>query len=270
MTPDPDLLRKSTPLKPTFAKTSVLSGVMAALLERNSAGPRNRSPDGAASLLSARSGGMKGYIVRRLRPILTPVLHRIELRVRSAMEKTGLATNIFEIRTNVATMRQEIEGLKRTCDQILDHLSAKSPPPAVDSAKGDSTTVGAHESGWRGIEQTLASQRPDRKVDLVKIELQGGELEVLQALRHLQRANPEIAVLVRLSENAIERSGKTVDAWLEAIRATGFVACEFDHLNLAVHPIEETCFDKAKPVHIVLVQESSKLLAQRQPDVGQP
>lgn len=111
---------------------------MVELLERNGNRARTRDAQGGLLMPSARSGGIKSYFTRRFRAILTPLLHRIEIRVRSAIEKTGLASNIFDVRTNVAVMQREIESLQQTCDQIL-RLSAK-PPWIADS---HATSVGA-------------------------------------------------------------------------------------------------------------------------------
>ena len=84
-----------------------------------------------------RSRGLKTYLTSRLRKALLPIAHRIELRVRSAIEKTGLAANIFDVRNNVATMKEEITDLKKQCDQIYqllkDSSEANSAKPSGQS-----------------------------------------------------------------------------------------------------------------------------------------
>ncbi|KAA0073026.1 hypothetical protein [Tardiphaga sp. P9-11] len=390
MIQDFDLSKKSPPTKPKFVRSSILSGMMVALLERNGSGGRGRSEDRRASLLSAGSGGIKSYVVRRLRVILTPIMHRIELRVRSAIEKTGLAANIFDVKTNVAAMQREIESLQETCDQILHRLTAEPPRVAgavgkasyfanitplgdglvgvqtpfgylvinrsnpalqdflVDGVSPDRGTISVIqeflEPGDRfvsigagaGVLEMAAARRlgdsgsviicesnsdsakairvaasinrvghivdirdlasgsiagragasDDKhgnagrmldsifstgdRIALVKIEMDGGELEVLRALRPVQYDNPQMAVIVKLPSGIIDRSRATAETWLQTVREFGFIACKIDDVNFIARRIHSSDFDHERPMNIFLAQKSSQFLTRLLPDAGQP
>ena len=126
-----------------FRKSSVLSGIMVSLLIQNGTRPKADEIIAIPVVFpppTKRPGGIKTYAMNRLRKVLLPIAHRIELRVRSAIEKTGLAANIFDVRNNVAAMKDEIADLRNQCHQILQLLQASSEA-AVEPRKQPSVAT---------------------------------------------------------------------------------------------------------------------------------
>lgn len=140
MMQDFELSRESDPAPRKFSNSSVMSGIMIALLDRNGKGWPTNNPVRRVPPASGYSARVRSYVVKRLRIVLMPVLHRLELRLRSAIEKTGLASNVFEVRTMVAGMQRKIDQLQQTCDDILGRLN--DAPHAKDSEpRGDTSKV---------------------------------------------------------------------------------------------------------------------------------
>jgi hypothetical protein len=64
---------------------------------------------------------------------------------------------------------------------------------------------------------------PDRVADVIKIDVQGFEMEVLRgAVRTIERCRP--AVLCEVTPRALERAGSGVDALLEFFRSRSYRA----------------------------------------------
>ncbi|MBC7578503.1 MAG: hypothetical protein H7312_14245 [Tardiphaga sp.] len=139
MMQDFELSRESDPAPRKFSNSSVMSGIMIALLDRNGKGGPTNNPVRRVAPASGYSARVRSYVVKRLRIVLMPLLHRLELRLRSAIEKTGLASNVFEVRTMVAGMQRKIDQLEQTCDDILGRLNdaphAKDVEPRGDASK---------------------------------------------------------------------------------------------------------------------------------------
>ncbi len=60
------------------------------------------------------------------------------------------------------------------------------------------------------------------RISLVKIDVEGAELLVLQGMSRLIRENPEVILLVEFGPSHLARVGQTVDIWLGAFRDSGF------------------------------------------------
>lgn len=66
-------------------------------------------------------------------------------------------------------------------------------------------------------------------VDLLKIDAEGAELDIIEGARSLLASNPDIALIVELGPSHLRRVGHSLDHWLGAFAASGFV-------YRAIHP----------------------------------
>ena len=65
---------------------------------------------------------------------------------------------------------------------------------------------------------------PGQRLDVVKIDVEGAELDVLAGMERLVAENPDLAIVAEYGPSHLERVGLTPKAWFEAFQAAGFEA----------------------------------------------
>ena len=65
---------------------------------------------------------------------------------------------------------------------------------------------------------------PEQRLDVVKIDVEGAELDVLAGMERLVAVNPDLAIVAEYGPSHLERAGLTPKAWFEAFQAAGFEA----------------------------------------------
>jgi FkbM family methyltransferase len=68
-----------------------------------------------------------------------------------------------------------------------------------------------------------------KSVDLIKIDVEGAELEVIQGAQSIIRNNPDIGLIVEFGPSHLKRAGHTSVGWISKFREMGF-----DYM--AIHP----------------------------------
>lgn len=63
---------------------------------------------------------------------------------------------------------------------------------------------------------------PDQRLDVVKIDVEGAELDVLAGMDRLVQENPDLAIVAEYGPSHLERVGVTPEAWFEAFQRAGF------------------------------------------------
>ncbi|MHC8378122.1 FkbM family methyltransferase [Pseudomonas sp. MDT1-16] len=64
--------------------------------------------------------------------------------------------------------------------------------------------------------------KPDQVIHLLKIDAEGAELDVIEGAKRLLKNNPQIKLIVELGLSHLERTGHTVEDWLEKFSTLGF------------------------------------------------
>jgi hypothetical protein len=72
---------------------------------------------------------------------------------------------------------------------------------------------------------------------LVKIDAEGFELEVWRGMASFVREAPNLSVIVEFGPSHLQRSGVTIEAWLAALTAPGFVPWEIDEASGTIRPL---------------------------------
>jgi FkbM family methyltransferase len=76
-------------------------------------------------------------------------------------------------------------------------------------------------------------------VDVVKVDVEGAELEVLEGMRGILRSNPKVALVVEWNPKCLMAVGYAADALPAYLRANGFTPFLIDNLSGAIGNIEE-------------------------------
>jgi hypothetical protein len=95
---------------------------------------------------------------------------------------------------------------------------------------------------------------PETKIDLMKIDVEGAELEVLKGAVPLIKANPNMGIIVELGPSHLKRVGVKIEDWFR----------EFKSLNLTFQAIDPMS-GELQPLSIPTLaeMESSNLLFAR-------
>lgn len=101
---------------------------------------------------------------------------------------------------------------------------------------------------------------PATRVDVVKIDVEGAELEVLRGMPRLLAENPDAVLLVEYGPSHLERIGLSPVVWFDAFAERGYHGYVIDEPNGAARPLEEVDVAAASSVNIAYVRPSSPLI----------
>jgi hypothetical protein len=78
-----------------------------------------------------------------------------------------------------------------------------------------------------------------RPVDLVRLELEGGEVAALRGMRRTLASSPDPCLIVECSPIALGRAGTSPRTLLRELEAAGFEIYAIDDEGWELHPIDE-------------------------------
>jgi FkbM family methyltransferase len=74
------------------------------------------------------------------------------------------------------------------------------------------------------------------RVDVVKIDVEGSEIEVLTGMKRVISDNPEIVIIAEFGPSHLKRAGFDSRSWFQAFEAHGFAAFTIEELSGACKP----------------------------------
>jgi FkbM family methyltransferase len=95
------------------------------------------------------------------------------------------------------------------------------------------------------------------RVDLVKIDVEGTELEVLVGMTRIIRENPDLMIIAEFGPAHLARAGTTPDAWFEAFLSHGFQAYAINELSGECHPVDQCDLTAVESVNILFCRPNS-------------
>jgi FkbM family methyltransferase len=84
--------------------------------------------------------------------------------------------------------------------------------------RGQVQDVGAVQVDALSLDQTI----PDRRLDLLKIDVQGFEVEVLKGAQELIAANPRLSILIEFWPHGLYKAGSCPEELLDILLSAGF------------------------------------------------
>ena len=104
----------------------------------------------------------------------------------------------------------------------------------------------------RRLDDLIAAGRP---VNLVKIDVEGAELQVWRGMRRIVAENPGLAVILEFGPEHLRRGGVTADAWFKEITASGHTAWEIDEATGTVRPLRTSGLEELYTLNILLIRD---------------
>ncbi|WP_269715369.1 FkbM family methyltransferase [Caulobacter sp. NIBR2454] len=95
---------------------------------------------------------------------------------------------------------------------------------------------------------------PKTRLDVVKIDVEGAELDVLAGMDGLLKANKDLAIIAEYGPSHLERVGITPAAWFKAFTSKGYAAYAIAEPTGAVYPCDPKGLKDVESVNIAFVK----------------
>src|SRR5262245_5563942 len=193
---------------------------------------------GVHTLAAARRVGSAGHVFA-FEP--TPATH-VQLQ-------RSLKLNALD---SVVTARQAAVGSRNTKQPL--HLSAICGHNSLYPLSRDET--GIVEVDVVRLDDELP---PRRRIDVVKIDVEGAELDVLSGMSRIVAENPGLLIVAEYGPSHLARVGAAPEVWLSAFRSSGFDAFVVQEPSGICVPIERVDLSEVESVNVAFIRRSSTL-----------
>lgn len=95
---------------------------------------------------------------------------------------------------------------------------------------------------------------PAKRMDVVKIDVEGAELDVLAGMKGLIAKNPDLAIVAEFGPEHLKRVGQTPAQWFKAFADAGFKAYLIDEASGAAEPTSAKAAAKVVSANIAFVR----------------
>jgi FkbM family methyltransferase len=101
------------------------------------------------------------------------------------------------------------------------------------------------------------------RISLIKVDVEGAELQVLHGMSRILEENPEVLLLVEFGPSHLARVGQTITHWLGEFRDLGFdYILEIDEDLAICRPVRsETELSKAHSLNLIFARSGSSRIA---------
>ena len=232
----------------------------------------NSDPAVVTQLVNATSGGFEPGTRRRLMKLLEPgmaaadVGANIGLLTVAAARSVGPGGAIFAfepedepraclaqtlhlnglawVRLSAAAVGRQKGRLTFHVSPILGHSSLYALPAEEGEARAVSVDV------VRLDDVVPKAQR----LDVVKIDVEGAELDVLAGMGRLLKANADIALIAEYGPSHLKRVGVSPKDWMDAFRAEGFTPYVISEIDGACSRVTLKDLAKVESVNLAFVR----------------
>lgn len=201
---------------------------------------------GTLTLAGARQVGLGGKVVA-FEPAPTTF---------NLLEKTIALNGLTSIIAHRAACGAHQEQRQLFIGRVLGHNSFypleqdNSFQPGIDTDEiGASTVVTV-----LALDDVLS---PNERVDVVKIDVEGAELEVLAGMDRIIKDNPDLAVIAEFGPSHLKRAGIDPLSWFQAFEAHGLIAYVIDELSGICRRVQADELLGVESVNVAFVRSGS-------------
>jgi len=198
---------------------------------------------GLLTLAGARAVGPSGKVLA-----IEPVPQTFEL-LKQALAINGLAQRV-EVRCLAAGAHRE--RCKFFVRSVLGHSSF-----IRSDTLSDSSTVEI-EVDVSPLDDLVPK---GERVDLVKIDVEGAELAVLEGMTRVIAENPDIAIIAEFGPSHLKANQISPERWFSAFRERGFDAFAIDELSSDCPPADLRKLADIESINILFGRRNSSVLA---------
>ena len=201
-----------------------------------------QEPIFAVMIANASSGGLEPGTRRVLTSLIRPgmgvadVGANVGLLTLSCAVATGPSGHVYAFEPEAGPRAQlektlKLNGLSwvKTFDLAVGAKTEKATFH-ISPVIGHSSLYELPQEDGAGRDITVEVTRlddvigPEQRLDVVKIDVEGAELDVLAGMERLVAENPDLAIVAEYGPSHLKRVGLTPKAWFEAFQAAGFEA----------------------------------------------
>jgi FkbM family methyltransferase len=234
--------------------------------------PRSE-PTFTVMLANAPSGGLEAGTRRVLRALIEPgmavadVGANVGLLTLASARATGPSGQVHAFEPEAGPRRQ----LEKTCalnglSWVTLHASAVGSAPArrvfhVSPIIGHSSLYplpDEERSAARDIEVEVVALDSLPHLDVVKIDVEGAELDVLAGMTRHIAGNPNLAIIAEFGPSHLERLGIAPSEWWDAFRDHGFTPYAIAEPGGACAPASLDAVLRELSTNIVFVRPGSQ------------
>jgi FkbM family methyltransferase len=107
---------------------------------------------------------------------------------------------------------------------------------------------------------------PARKIDVVKIDVEGAELAVMRGMTRTLEHNPHAVVIVEFGPSHLARAGIAIEDWMKELRGLGFDIWEIDDAALRLRGLREAGLGDVTSLNLLLTRGTPEQLRHLMPE----
>jgi FkbM family methyltransferase len=196
---------------------------------------------GLLTLAGARAVGASGRVLA-----IEPVPLSFELLQR-ALTINGLAERVEVKCQAVGAHRARCKFFVR---DVLGHSSLSQVELAADGNEIEVSVAPLDEL-----------VRPSERIDVVKIDVEGAELAVLEGMTRVITENPELSIIAEFGPSHLKSADVAPEKWLSAFQSRGFDAFVIDELSGECRLADLPKLKELESVNILFCRRDSSALA---------
>lgn len=173
---------------------------------------------------------------------------------RSNLEKMKHLNGLSWVEVRDQAVGEQAGRLTFHVSDIIGHSSLYALPEAEEARTVEVEVV------------RLDDVAPAKRMDVVKIDVEGAELDVLAGMSGVIAKNPDLAIVAEFGPEHLKRVGQTPAQWFKAFADAGFKAYIIDEATSACAPTSAKAAAKVVSANIAFVRaggDAERRLLQR-------